>query len=70
MIALEDGDVDGCVLCRLQVHVPIAFECGFEAEIADVEVCDGSNVAGLNDGVELGAFHGFHPSLKKHTICM
>jgi hypothetical protein len=67
MIALQNGDVDGRVLCRLQSHLPIAFECGFEAEIADVK---GSNVAGLNDGIELGAFHEFHPSLKKHTICM
>ena len=72
MIALEDGDVDGCVFCRMQVHIPIAFERGFEAEVTDVEVCDSSDFAGLNNGIELGAFHGFHRLLKKNIqgVCM
>ena len=50
------------------MHFPITFKRGLEAEFSHVEARYGRDIIGLDDGVELGAFHGFHPLLKKYNL--
>ena len=53
VVLVQNGQVDGWVLARLQVHVPVTFEFRIEAEVVLVEVGGRGDRVGHENGIKL-----------------
>ncbi|MOA57509.1 hypothetical protein D3C78_1817040 [compost metagenome] len=70
MGAVQHREVDRRIAGQLQVHVPVAGEQRHKAEMALVERGRAGNLAGHDDGVVAGDFHGCSSVIQIHAACM
>mgnify|MGYP003879826237 CR=1 FL=1 len=57
VVALEDRQIDGRLVRRLQMRVPVRLEQRPEREVADIERSRGGHILDHEDGIGAGDFH-------------